>query len=57
MIDKILTFLTFFSRYIVKNKVIFNPIVIQLVWYILNAIIHLSVGEIGGYFLSHEAAR
>ena len=31
-------------------KLFFGPLVILLVWYILKTIIHLSVGEIGGYF-------
>ena len=31
-------------------KLLFGPLVIQLVWYILiKTIIHLSVGESGGY--------
>ena len=30
-------------------KLVFGPLVIQLVWYILKQIIHLSVGESGGY--------
>ena len=30
-------------------KLLFRPLVIQLVWYILKTNIHLSVGESGGY--------
>jgi len=30
-------------------KLIFGPLVIQLVWYKTKTIIHLSVGESGGY--------
>jgi len=30
-------------------KLLFGTLVIQLVWYILKTIIHLSVGESGGY--------
>ena len=33
-----------------QAKLLFGPLVIQLVWYILiKTIIHLSVGESGGY--------
>ena len=32
-------------------KVMFGLLVNKLVWYILKKIIHLSVGESGGYFL------
>ena len=53
---EILKFLTI-CRYTVKNKRIFWALVIQLVWYILKTIIHLSVGESGGYLPSREAAR
>ena len=38
-------------------KLLFGPLVIQLVWYILKTIIHLSVGESGGYLPRRFAAR
>ena len=38
-----------------QKKLLFGPLVIQLVWYILKQyIIHLSVGESGGYLLNRE---
>ena len=32
-----------------QTKLLFRPLVIQLVWYLLKHIIHLTVGESGGY--------
>ena len=37
-------------------KLLFGPLVIQLVWYILKKY-HISVGESGGCLPSREAAR
>ena len=42
--------------YIVKNKVIFALLVIQLVWYIIKQY-YLSVGERGGYLPRCFVAR
>ena len=45
-------------QYIVRNKLKETFFVaIQLVWYIYKTIIHLSVGESGGYLPRRFAAR
>ena len=47
-----MTFVTIF----LQIKLLFGPLVIQLVWYVLKQI-HLSVGESGGYLPRRFPAR
>ena len=44
-----------FVGILLQTKLLFGPLFIQLMWYTLKTIIHLSVGESGGY-LPHRFA-
>ena len=47
-----------FDGILSKIKLLFGPLIIQLVWYIYTkTIIHLSVGESGGYLPRRFAAQ
>ena len=46
-----------FASILSQLKLLFGPLVIQLVWYVLKTIIHLSVGESGGYLPCCFAAQ